>query len=55
MTYAGKSLKRSDHSEDIGLGGRIILKWTLQIRRGRMWIGLIWFGMGSNGVIFWKQ
>jgi len=55
MTYEGKILKGSDHSEDIGLGGRIILKWILQIRFGRMWIGLIWFGMGSNGIILWRE
>jgi len=48
MTYAGKYLEGSDHSADTGLGGRVILKWILQIRCGWMWIGWIWLGMGNN-------
>jgi hypothetical protein len=34
-------VKGRDHSEDLGIDGSIILKW--------MWIGFIWFRIGTSG------
>jgi hypothetical protein len=41
-----ESLKVRDHSEDLGVGGTIILK-TILVKSGfGVWTGFIWFRMG---------
>jgi hypothetical protein len=41
--------KVRDHWEDLGVGGRITLSWTLG-RYGSMWrTGFSWLRIGSNG------
>jgi hypothetical protein len=42
------TVKGRDHSEDIGVGGRIILKWILGKSGFGVWIGFIWFWIGNN-------
>jgi hypothetical protein len=44
-----ESLKGRDHSEDLGIDGRIILNFILGIQVLRMWIGFVWFRIGSSG------
>jgi hypothetical protein len=36
------NLKGRDHLGDLGIGGRIILKWTLRKQGVRVWTGLNW-------------
>jgi hypothetical protein len=53
----GFKLRESDHTENIGVDGRIILKWILKKWDRGLWTGLIWLRIGRgdeavlNGVI----
>jgi hypothetical protein len=41
-------LKWRDHSEDVGLEGRIMLEWFLRKYGGKVWIGHIWLKIGTS-------
>jgi hypothetical protein len=45
--YEGK-LERRDHSEDLGVHRKIILKWTLDKEGGKMWTEFIWLRICSK-------
>ena len=45
------NLLESNHLEDIGLHGRIILKWIL--KEVSAWTGRIWLKTGKNGGLFY--
>jgi hypothetical protein len=44
-----QNLKKRYHSEDVGVDGRIILKWILNKLHGEMWTGFIWLWIGTSG------
>jgi hypothetical protein len=41
-------LKESDHLEDLGLDGRMIIKFDVK-QNGIAWTGLIWLRTGTSG------
>jgi hypothetical protein len=47
--------KVRDHWEDLGVGGRIIVRWTLG-RQGSMWrTGFGWLRIGSSDGLLWTR
>jgi len=42
-------LRQRDNFEDLGLDGRIILKWILRKWDVGVWTGSIWLGIGTGG------
>jgi hypothetical protein len=34
-------MKESNHSDDVRIGGRIILKWNMKKKSGRVWTGIL--------------
>jgi hypothetical protein len=45
------SLKGRDRQEDLGVDGRIVLKWILGKYGWRVWIGFVWLRIGTSGKI----
>jgi hypothetical protein len=44
-----ENLKEKDHSEELGVDGKIILEWILQKEGGKVWTGYIWLRIGISG------
>ena len=48
MVLVGKTRER-DILEDLGVDGRILLKWIFRKYVGASWAGLIWLSRGTCG------
>jgi hypothetical protein len=44
-----------DHSEDVGVGERIILEWILGKWHGKVWTGCIWPRIGTSDGVSWTR
>jgi hypothetical protein len=49
VEYWRESQEERDHSDDKDVGGLAILKWILEREDWMVWIGLIWFRIGTSG------
>jgi hypothetical protein len=44
-----ENLKGIHHSEDLDIGGKIILEWILGKEGGKVWTGFIWLRIRTSG------
>jgi hypothetical protein len=42
-------LRERSYLGDLGLGGKMVLKWIFQQRDGEAWTGFIWLRIGTGG------
>jgi len=47
--FWSENLKGRDHSEDLGVDGRITLEWALGKQGGKLWTACICFRIGTSG------
>ena len=43
------NVRERDHLEDLGVDGRIIVKWIFKKWDGDAWAGLLWLRIGTGG------
>jgi hypothetical protein len=42
-------LKGRVHTEDLGVDGKLIFEWIVEIEGGKMWVGCIWLRIATSG------
>jgi hypothetical protein len=47
--FGGEDLRGEDHLNDLGVDGKIILRWFFSKWDVQAWTGLIWLGIGTGG------
>jgi hypothetical protein len=43
------NLKGRDHSEELGIDGKIILEWILEEESEKVWTGFSWLRIETSG------
>jgi len=46
--FWSQNLKGINHSEDLGIDGKIILEWIVGKQGGKVWPGFIWLKVGIS-------
>jgi len=49
QSLGGQTLEERDHMQDLGVDGRIVLKWMVKKSEGETRTGLIWLRIGTGG------
>jgi hypothetical protein len=50
FTGFGSNLKKRDHLENLGIDGKILLKWIISEWYRLAWAGFVWLRRGNSGM-----
>jgi hypothetical protein len=48
-------LNGRDHSEDLGVDGKLIVEWIVRKWGEKFWTGFIWLRIGTSDGLFWTR